>query len=207
MKLYDFFGFNTADFLSNFINLPFGEEPTLKFLKYFELKDYKITIRKKDAKRILLVYGDSSYTFTSKDLSWLSDKTTVIVCGTDNSNLMFIDIQTTEDMYYLDCAAIIKIFTKAFRGINYYIFLSCNSIAFGGTRDSNISAGDNFCITQLFGEDEMVQAEEFLKDLLGAPPDKLSEVIINYSPQEKQRINEQEPLVSSETWYQFENKL
>ena len=75
MNYYDYWEYDIIDFLSCFIGSELDYLNVKEFLKRFELDRYEISIDLKEAKRILLAYGDSEYIFSSTDLSWISDRT------------------------------------------------------------------------------------------------------------------------------------
>ena len=125
MNYYDYWEYDTVDFLKLFIDADFSCASVKDFLEKFELNDYEISIDAGEAKRILLLHGDSEYTFSATDLSWISDRTQVIVCSCENQNIIFVELASTRDTYYLDSAAFVKVFNKAFPNKNCFIFKTC----------------------------------------------------------------------------------
>ena len=113
MSYYDDWEYDIKEFLTAFIESDFSQLSIDSFMKKFELTHYEIKDVIKSAKRALLVDGDPDYTISSTDLSWISDRTNVLITSTENRNLFFVDLDSTRDTYYLNSAAFIKIFNKA----------------------------------------------------------------------------------------------
>ena len=67
MNYFDYWEYDTIDFLKRFIEAELDCLSVKDFLKRFELEHYELSIDLKEAKRILLVYGDSEYSFSSTD--------------------------------------------------------------------------------------------------------------------------------------------
>lgn len=185
MNYYDYWEFDTIDFLRYFIRLDLDFSSVKEFLKRFELEHYEISIDLKEAKRILLVYGDSEYMFSSTDLSWISDRTKALVCTFENRNLIFVDLDSSRDTYYISSAVFIKIFNNAFPKNNCYVFKTCDGLAVGSMRCFDLSIANNFCVTQLFHESTLHIAAEFFDEIFFDKYDEIPAIIINYSPQEQ----------------------
>ena len=182
---YDYWEYDIIDFLKRFIESELDESSVTDFLKRFDLGHYGIFVEKKEAKHILLVYGNPEFTLSSKDLSWISSSTEAIVCNFENQNLIFVDLDSSRDSYYINSAAFIKIFNKAFSTNNCYVFKTCNGLAVGSMRRFNSRSTDNFCITQLFQEDSLQIAAEFFDELLIVKYEEIPSIIMGYSPQER----------------------
>lgn len=185
MNYYDYWEYDIIDFLSCFIGSELDYLNVKEFLKRFELDRYEISIDLKEAKRILLVYGDSEYIFSSTDLSWISDRTKALVCTFENRNLIFVDLDSSRDTYYISSAAFIKVFNKAFPNNNCFVFKTCDGLAVGSMRCFNVSVVNNFCVTQLFQESTLHTAIEFFEEILFDNYEEIPAIIINYSPQER----------------------
>lgn len=99
MNYFDYWEYDTIDFLKRFIEAELDCLSVNDFLKRFELEHYELSIDLKEAKRILLVYGDSEYSFSSTDLSWISDRTKVLVYSFEDRNLIFVDLDSSRDTY------------------------------------------------------------------------------------------------------------
>ena len=154
-------------------------------MKKFELTHYEMKDEIKSAKRALLVDGDPDYTISSTDLSWISDRTSVLITSTENRNLFFVDLDSTRDTYYLNSAAFIKIFNKAFPKNNCYIIKACEGLAVGSMRRFDSIIENNFCVTQLFVDASLGTAVEFLDELTFDEYEGIPATIIDYSPQER----------------------
>lgn len=185
MNYFDYWESDTADFLKYFSETELDFSLVKNFLERFSLEHYEVSIDLKEAKRILLVYSNSEYTFSATDLSWISDRTNAIVCSFEGRNLIFVDLDSSRDSYYINAAAFIKIFNKAFQNNNCFIFKTCNGLAVGSMRYFDSDVDNNFCITQLFSEDSFQLAIEFIDEIICEQYDKLPSAIINYSPQER----------------------
>ena len=187
MNYFDGWEYDTINFLKYFIEAELDCLCVKNFLKTFELEHYELSIDLKEAKRILLVYGNSEYSFSSTDLSWISDRTKVLVYSFQGRNLFFVDLDSSRDTYYLNSAAFIKIFNKAFPNNNCYVFKTCGGLAMGSMRSFDSNIDSNFCVTQLFLEESLPTAAEFFDELLFDTYDAIPSTIINYSPQERSK--------------------
>lgn len=185
MNYYDYWEYDTVDFLRYFIESELDFSSVADFLKRFGLEHYELSIDVKEAKRILLVYGNSEYSVSSADLSWISDRTKVLVCAFENRNLIFVDLDSSCDTYYICSAAFIKVFNKAFPNNNCYVFKTCGGLAVGSMRCFNANAANNFCVTQLFQENTLNIAAEFFDEILFEKYEEIPSIIVNYSPQER----------------------
>lgn len=185
MNYYDYWEYDTIDFLRCFIESELDFSSIKEFLKRFELEHYELSIDVKEAKRILLVYGNSEYTFSSTDLSWISDRTKALVCNFENRNLIFVDLDSSRDTYYVSSAAFIKVFNKAFPNNNCYVFKTCGGLAVGSMRCFSMEVASNFCVTRLFQESTLNIAAEFFDEILFDKYEEVPSIIINYSPQER----------------------
>ena len=185
MSYYDDWEYDIKEFLTSFIESDFSQSSIDSFMKKFELTHYEMKDAIKSAKRALLVEGDPDYTISSTDLSWISDRTNVMITSTENRNLFFVDLDSTRDTYYLNSAAFIKIFNKAFPKNNCYIIKTCEGLAVGSMRRFDSTVENNFCVTQLFVDASLGTAIEFLDELTFDEYDGIPETIIDYSPQEQ----------------------
>lgn len=205
MNYFDYWEYDTIDFLKRFIEAELDCLSVNDFLKRFELEHYELSIDLKEAKRILLVYGDSEYSFSSTDLSWISDRTKVLVYSFEDRNLIFVDLDSSRDTYYLNSAAFIKIFNKAFPNNNCYVFKTCGGLAVGSMKSFNSNSDSNFCVTQLFVEESLPTAAEFFDELLFDKYEAIPSTIINYSPQE--RFEYVKPHKHDSEWDCFEEQI
>ena len=185
MSYYDDWEYDIKEFLISFLESDFNQLNIEVFLKKFELTHYEVPDDVKSAKRALLVDGDPDYIISSTDLSWISERTDVLIANSNNRNLIFVDLDSTRDTYYLNSAAFIKVFNKAFPKNNCYIIKTCDGLAVGSMRKFNSIAENNFCITQLFTETYLDTAIEFLDELSFDEYDEIPATIIDYSPQER----------------------
>jgi len=205
MNYFDYWEDETIDFLKRFLETELDYSSVKDFLKRFELEHYKLSIDLKEAKRVLLVYGNPEYAFSSTDLSWISESTKVLICNFENRNLIFVDLSASRDTYYINSAAFIKIFNKAFPNNNCYVFKTCNGLAIGSMRHFNSNIDSNFCVTQLFSEESLDTAAEFFDELLFDKYESIPSVIISYSPQEM--VEYVKPLNHYSEWDDFEEIL
>lgn len=185
MTSFDYLEYDIFDFLKHFIEAELDCLSAKDFLKRFGLEHYELSIDLKEAKRILLVYGKSEYSFSSTDLSWISDRTKALLYRSEKRNLLFVDLDASRDTYYLNSAAFIKIFNKAFPGSNCYVFKTCGGLAIGSMRSFNSNIDNNFCVTQLFLEESLSIAAELFDEFLFDKYEAIPSIIIDYSPQER----------------------
>ena len=204
MNYFDYWEYDTIDFLKRFIEAELDCSSVKDFLKRFELEHYELSIDLKEAMRILLVYGNSEYTFSSIDLSWISDRTKALVCNFENRNLIFVDLDSSRDTYYVSSAAFIKMFNKAFPKNNCYVFKTCGGLAVGSMRCFDMDMASNFCITQLFQESTLNLAAEFFNEIMFDKYEDIPAIIISYSPQERYEYlqRRKEPLEWDHALYQ-----
>lgn len=137
MSYYDDWEYDIKEFLISFLESDFNQLNIEVFLKKFELTHYEVPDDVKSAKRALLVDGDPDYIISSTDLSWISERTNVLITSSNNRNLIFVDLDSTRDTYYLNSAAFIKVFNKAFPKNNCYIIKTCDGLAVGSMRKFN----------------------------------------------------------------------
>ena len=211
MSYYDDWEYDIKEFLSSFIESDFCLSSIENFMEKFELTHYEIKDEIKSAKRALLVDGDPDYMISSSELSWISERTNVLITTTENRNLIFVDLDSTRDTYYLNSAALIKIFNKAFPQNNCYIIKTCEGIAVGSKRSFEAVCDNDFCVTQLFVERSFGTAVEFLDELTFNEYEGIPETIIDYSPQEhceyiKPRAIEDEYDDSDQIQMEFEDE-
>lgn len=204
MNYFDYWEDEIIDFLKSFIEMDLDYSSVKDFLRRFELDHYELSIDLKEAKRVLLVYGNSEYTFSLTDLSWLSESTKVLICSFEDQNLIFVDLVSSRDTYYINSAAFIKIFNKAFPNNNCYVFKTCNGLAIGSMRRFNSNIDNNFCVTQLFSEESLDTAAEFFDELLFDKYEAIPSAIISYSPQES--FEYVKPLKHYSEWDCFEEE-
>lgn len=139
-----------------------------------------------NAARLILVYSQSDYTFTSSDLLWLNDVEMVLSYKiSDNESLFFIDMSCGEQDYYISCAAIVKIFNIAFSTRNVFVFRICDSIALGMARDLLNKIDNNFVITGLVNSCNYSEYVGFFEELSCCSLQELPMIIRDYSPAER----------------------
>ena len=115
----------------------------------------------------MLVHNDLEYDFSSDELSWLSDSSIAFTCKTNFGYDIFCNkLNCCQSDYYTICAAIIKLFSKAFGQAILFMFYFSNSIAFGCKRDIDHEIAGNFCVTQPFD----IWHETLAMDFLAALP-------------------------------------
>lgn len=185
MSYCDLWEYETKDFLLTCVENGFDNDISKEFFERFSITDYEMTIERKSAKNALLVHGNENYSYTSTDLSWISDKTEIMLFCNHNKNLFFVNLPSYRDTYYLDASALIKIFNMAFKGKCCYVFSTNEGIAVGSMRRFGENVENNFCLTQIFNGTNLDEAIEFWYDFLFVEYDELPMIIINNSPQEK----------------------
>ena len=204
MNYFDYWEYEIIDFLKGFVETELDYSSVKGFLKIFELEHYELFVDLKKAKSVILVYGKSEYAFTLTDLSWISENTKVLICSFEDRNLIFVDLESSQDTYYINSAAFIKIFNKAFPNNNCYIFKTCNGLAIGSMRCFSSNVENNFCVTQLFTEECLGVAAEFFDEILFGKYETIPSAIISYSPQE--RVEYVKPLDHYLEWDCFEEE-
>ena len=155
------------------------------FLEHFELNMYAPPESLRTALNLALVFGTHDYAFTSDDLIWLNYVGTVALCRGDNHHLFFAEINVDIDDYYVVCAAFVKLMNVVFPSNNQYVFKISDAIAFGCKRNPTTTANDNFCVTQLFAADGLLNCVYFLEEALCSEESILPNIVMQYSPQEK----------------------
>lgn len=185
MSYCDLWEYETKEFLLTCVENGFDNNISKEFFERFSITDYKMTIERKSAKNVLLVHGSENCSFSSTDLSWISDKAEIMLFCNHNKNLFFVNLPSYRDTYYLDASALIKIFNMAFRGKCCYVFSTYDGIAVGSMRDFDEDIENNFCVTKIFNETNLEEAIAFWYEFLFAEYDELPITIISNSLQEK----------------------
>lgn len=171
------------------------------FLEHFELNMYTPPESLRTALNLALVYGNHDYAFTSDDLMWLNYVDTVALCHGDSHHLFFAEMNVDIDDYYVVCSAFIKLMNVVFPSNNQYVFKISNALAFGCKRHPAATADDNFCVTQLFAADGLINGVYFLEEALCFEESLLPDVVMQYSPQEKTHMYDEPTLKEVSTDY------
>lgn len=185
MSYCDLWEYETKDFLLSCIENGFDNNISKEFFERFSITDYEMALERKSAKNVLLVHGNDNYSFSSTELSWISEKTEIMLFCNHNKNLFFVNLPSYRDTYYLDASALIKLFNMAFKGKCCYIFSTYEGIAVGSMRNFDEDIEDNFCVTKIFNETNLEDAIEFWYEFLFAEYDALPMTIISNSLQER----------------------
>ena len=122
MSYCDLWEYETKDFLLSCIENGFDNNISKEFFERFSITDYEMALERKSAKNVLLVHGNDNCSFSSTELSWISEKTEIMLFCNHNKNLFFVNLPSYRDTYYLDASALIKLFNMAFKGKCCYIF-------------------------------------------------------------------------------------
>lgn len=201
MCYVDWWEIETESLLSYCVDIGFDETLSEKFLKHFYLNNYKLIVEQCDARKALLIHSNSDYSFSSVDLSWISNYSNVLTYDIGNVRVFFVNLCSSKSNFYLDASAFIKIFNKAFGTNCYYIFRTIDGLAIGSSRLFMQDTKDNHCVTQLFNCSNIDLFFEFWYDFIFTNDDKKSESIIYYSP------NEKEDYTTSSKWYSLDESM
>lgn len=142
-------------------------------------------VQYKSLSNLVLVHEETDYSFSSDDLSWLDYSKDVYWCKTElDYDVICINVSCFSEEYYTVCAALIKIFNKAFLKNVLFIFKMDFGIAFGSKRSLNKEVNGNFCVTELFDYLNEMDLQDFLYGLPMSEINELPLQIADYSPQE-----------------------
>lgn len=179
-----------AEAMSDFFTYELTSQSVLDFMQKFDFGSFEVVSEPMSASRMVLVHGNADCTFTSGDIEWLACAHCVIMGKLDKkANIFAMDIECDSDEYYINCAALIKIFNIAFPGSNVYLFRIGQAMALGSMRTFSVITPNNFCITALIDASNINRLAELIHDLSLAEIDDLPEICMNYSPQENGRPN------------------
>lgn len=143
--------------------------------------------------KLVLVYGNPDITLTSVEIEYLQYSETAIMCESENGfKIIALMIDCCEDDFPVVAAAIIKIFNLMFSSNNLFIFKTGKKMSIGCKRDLHDQIANNFCLTDLFGsQDIQVMVDIFGNDFSNIS-DFVPEVIMN-SPLEYSVSNYDKP--------------
>ena len=193
--------YDTLELLQDFSRESLSLRSIRMFLEYFELNTYAPPESLRTALNLSLVKGNPDYAFTSDDLMWLNYANTVALCRGDSHHLFFAEINADIDDYYVVCSAFIKLMNAVFPSNNHFVFKIFNALAFGCKRSPSTTADNNFCVTQLFSADGLINGVYFLEEALCSEESLLPEVVMQYSPQEKAHMYDEPTLKEASTDY------
>lgn len=185
MSFYDYWAYDTIDFFERFLTEDINKNNVIKFLEWFGVEHYECKYDSIDAKKLLLVYSLSDYPFSSRDLGWLLDGTSVSLYAFDNNNIVFVELPSVRDSYYINSAAFIKLFGRAFPGKNRFVIKINESLAFGSTRVDDELYNNNFCVTRVFDVCSMRDLLTFLDEVDFENHSSFVLSIVSFSPQEQ----------------------
>lgn len=185
MEYYDFWEIDAFEAISEFVNEPLTTEAVKKVVYGLGLGAFEESYAPTNATRMVLVHSVTDYAFTTTDIEWLSSAQIVIlgnICESD-LQLFTFELDCPIDEYYIHCAALIKLFNKAFPGDNVYLFRINSVIAFGSMRTFD-EENNNFCITKPFNKSDAKAALSLVDELSSASKESIPQIISAYSPQE-----------------------
>lgn len=185
MRFYDYLAYDTIDFFERFLSESINRNNVIRFLEWFGAEHYNCKHEIIDAKKLLLVYSSNDYAFSSRDLGWILDGTCVSLYSFDDNNIVFVDLPSSRDSYYVNSAAFIKLFNRAFPGKNKFVIKINESIAFGATRIIDESFNNNFCVTRVFDSYSMRDLLTFLDEVDFENHSHFVLSIVSFSPQEQ----------------------
>lgn len=189
MSGYSLWELDIRELIRDFTEEDLSAASVEAFWKGMGLGEVNVSSGPMSAEKMLMVYSNSDYSFTSDDINWLSTASKVISCENENGlQLYFIEMLCDEEDYYIPCAAQIKLFNVVFPGKNIFIFKLNTGIAFGSARDLEGSFENNFCVSALISVVNSPQYSALIDELQFADVNDIPAVIIHYSPQEETNV-------------------
>lgn len=172
----------------DFLRSSFSPQAAEELLDNVYYGAYEILYVPADAAHILLVHSNSEYPFTPNDLFWLGYAATVLSYKVKETGkcVFFFDIDCSREDYYLVCAAIIKVFNKAFSIGNLFIFKIGDAIAIGSARDFDNHEDTDFALSGLVSAENINEYEGLFDSLCYSDLIDFPSIIISYSPQERE---------------------
>ena len=196
------YSYNPCDGIISFINSDFSKECCSRFLNDVGYTDISCILDPCTAVHAVLVDKSTNYTFTSIEIEWLHSVNLLTEYKvSDNTTIVIADMNCSIDDYYINCAAIIKIFEKAFAHNSFYIFKIRNSLSFGCLINANIDIPNNYIISMLCNETNMSEVTDFIEELFVEEMDSLPSLISDYSPLKTQGNDEYYKTYSDELVY------
>lgn len=177
--------YNALEIIQDFAKEPLSMGTVRLFMDYFVLTMYDLPDSLRSANNLALVYSESDYCFSADDVAWLTCVSAVAMCRGEQRNLVFAEVETEKEEYYITCAAIVKLLNRGFPGHNHFIFRVAGALAFGCKRNFEQNIRNNFCVTQLFENEQLNDAVYFLEEALLSGEDTLPYMVMQYSPQER----------------------
>lgn len=179
---------NMEEGVIDFVRSDFSPQVAKQVLDILYYGAYEDLYSPADATHIILVHSNSEYQFTPNDLIWLEYATSVLSYRVveEKERIFFLNMKCSREDYYLICAAIIKVFNRAFPGVNLFFFKIKNAIAIGSARDFDNLEDNDFALSGLISEKSMEKYEEFFDMLCYSDIKDIPSIIISYSPQEKE---------------------
>ncbi|MGE5632160.1 MAG: hypothetical protein ACM3TR_13840 [Caulobacteraceae bacterium] len=126
------------------------------------------------AAKLVLVYGNPDITLTSAEIEYLQYSETAIMCDSEKGfKIIALMIDCCQDDFLVVAAAMIKIFNLMFSSNNLFILKNGNKISIGCKRDFHDQVANNFCLTDLFGSQD-IQA---MVDIFGNDYNNVSDFV------------------------------
>ena len=189
MSGYSLWELDIRELIRDFTEADLSAESVEALWKGMGLGEVIVSSGPMSAEKMLMVYSNSDYSFTSDDISWLSTTSKAISCMHENGlQIYFIEMLCDEEDYYIPCAALVKLFNVVFPGKNVFIFKLNTGIAFGSARDFEGSFENNFCVSAPISAVNAPQYTALIDELQFADADDIPAVIIHYSPQEEANV-------------------
>ena len=187
MSSYSLWELNMQELIQAFTGDELTAETAELFLNGIGFDEVEISSLPMSAEKKLLVYGNLEYAFTSDDIRWLSAAPTVVtgLCA-ESLRVHVIEMICDEDDYYTYCAALIKLFNVVFGEKSIFFFKLSGAFAVGSSRSFEISMSNSFCVSALIHATDVSQYADFLDELPYVDSDEIPQLIIRYSPQEKE---------------------
>lgn len=179
-------GLNSEDILQAMADTNLSHEQIKMLVYLLGIGEYSPEFAPMTAERMLFIHSNADYNFTAKELNWLIFTSGMLKGQTEAGiNIFAFDMSCSPDDYYIQSAALIKIFNVAFPGDNLFIFKVGQNFSIGCKRTFLSEPPNNFCISALFGEDTLDFIDALIDELSYAatimdyPP-----VVLAFSPQE-----------------------
>lgn len=178
--------FDSGDFFRTMTGPNLSHEPIKMLAQLLGLGEYMPEFAPMTAEKMLFIHSNVDYTFTAKELSWLTSTSEMLKGRTEAGiNIFVFKMSCSPDDYYIPSAALIKIFNIAFSEDNLFVFKVGKRFSIGCRRTFFSNPPNNFCITSLFGEDTPGYMDELMEELFyAAAITNYPSVLMAFSPQE-----------------------
>ena len=177
---------DVAEAMQDFFTSELTSQSVLELMQQLNLGAFEVTSAPMSAARIVLVHGNTDHSFTSDEIEWLAYAPCVIMANLEKEISFFaMEVECAPDEYYINSAALIKIFNLAFPGSNIFLFKMGQAMALGSMRFFSEDFPDNFCITDRIDASNINCLAELIYDLSYEETESIPNICAKYSPQEE----------------------